>query len=97
MKDILNNLEIARNAALEAGNMLLNSKADLNKEKISSGKDIKLKADIEAEKFIKEYLLSKSNQPPAKSLRNSKSTDCCARALLESQVNNSEPVLSDGP
>ena len=63
MTDILNNLDIAKNAALEAGSMLLNLKADLNKEKISSGKDIKLKADIESERLIKEYLLSKSKIP----------------------------------
>jgi myo-inositol-1(or 4)-monophosphatase len=63
MTDILNNLEIAKNAALEAGNMLLNLKGDLNKENISSGKDIKLKADIEAEKLIKKYLQSKSDIP----------------------------------
>ena len=63
MTDILNNLEIAKNAALEAGNMLLNLKGDLNKENISSGKDVKLKADIEAEKLIKKYLQSKSDIP----------------------------------
>jgi myo-inositol-1(or 4)-monophosphatase len=63
MTDILNNLEIAKKAAIEAGNILLNLKAELNKENISSGKDIKLKADIEAEKLIKEYLLSQSNIP----------------------------------
>ena len=63
MTDILNNLEIAKKAAHEAGNILLNLKAELNKENTSSGKDIKLKADIEAEKLIKEYLLSKSDIP----------------------------------
>ena len=63
MTDILNNLEIAKNAAIEAGNILLNLKAELNKENISLGKDIKLKADIEAEKLIQEYLLSKSDIP----------------------------------
>jgi myo-inositol-1(or 4)-monophosphatase len=63
MTDILNNLEIAKNAALEAGRMLFNFKDDLNKENISSGKDIKLKADMEAEKLIKEYLLLKSDIP----------------------------------
>jgi len=63
MTDILNNLEIAKNAALEAGNMLLNLKGDLNKENISSGKDVKLKADIETEKLIKKYLQSKSDIP----------------------------------
>ena len=63
MIDILNNLEIAKNSALEAGEMLLNFKDELNKESISFGKDIKLKADIEAEKFIKEYLMLKSDIP----------------------------------
>ena len=63
MTDILNNLEIAKKAAIKAGNILLNLKAELNKENISSGRDIKLKADIEAEKLIQEYLLSKSDFP----------------------------------
>ena len=63
MTNILKNLEIAKKAAYEAGNILVNLKAELNKENISSGKDIKLKADIEAEKLIKEYLLSKSDIP----------------------------------
>ena len=49
MTDILNNLEIAKKIAIEAGNTLLNSRDDLNQENNSSGKDIKLKADIEAE------------------------------------------------
>ena len=63
MTDILNNLDIAKKAAHEAGNILVNLKAELNQENISSGKDIKLRADIEAEKLIKEYLLSKSDIP----------------------------------
>ena len=63
MVNILKNLEIAKKAAHEAGNILLNLKAELNEENISSGKDIKLKADIEAEKLIKDYLLSKSDIP----------------------------------
>jgi myo-inositol-1(or 4)-monophosphatase len=63
MTNILKNLEIAKKAAHEAGNILVNLKAELNKENTSSGKDIKLKADIEAEKLIKEYLLLKSDIP----------------------------------
>ena len=63
MTNILKNLEIAKKAAHEAGNILVNLKAELNKENTSSGKDIKLKADIEAEKLIKEYLLSKTDIP----------------------------------
>ncbi len=63
MADILKSLDIAKNAAREAGNILVNLKVELNEENISTGKDIKLKADIEAEKLIKEYLLSKSDIP----------------------------------
>jgi myo-inositol-1(or 4)-monophosphatase len=63
MTNILNNLEIAKNAAIEAGNILFNFKGDLNKENISSGKDVKLKADVEAEKLIKKYLQSKTDIP----------------------------------
>ena len=63
MSSILDNLEIAKKAAIEAGNMLLNSKNDLNQENISEGKDIKLAADTEAEILIKAYLSSKSDIP----------------------------------
>lgn len=63
MVDILQNLEIAKKATLRAGHILLECKNDLNKEKNSSGKDIKLKADIEAEKLIKEYISLHSEIP----------------------------------
>ena len=63
MTNILQNLKIAKKAAHEAGNILVNLKAELNEENISTGRDIKLKADIEAEKLIKEHLLTKSDIP----------------------------------
>ena len=63
MIDILNNLEIAKKAALKAGSILLRSKNDLNQLQTSSGRDIKLKADIEAEKLIKECISSFSDIP----------------------------------
>ena len=63
MIDILINLNLAKSAALEAGKILINSKTNLNIESASDGKDIKLKADIEAEEFIKRYISSKSNLP----------------------------------
>ncbi|MDA9143138.1 inositol monophosphatase family protein [Gammaproteobacteria bacterium] len=63
MIDILSYLEIAKKAATKVGDILLDLKTDLNQENNSSGKDIKLKADIEAEKLIKKYLLSKSDVP----------------------------------
>ena len=61
MIDILINLNLAKSAALEAGKILINSKTNLNIENTSDGKDIKLKADIEAEEFIKRHISSKSN------------------------------------
>ena len=63
MSNILDNLELAKNAAIKAGSMLLNSKTDLNQENTSDGKDIKLVADIEAETLIKAYLSSNSDIP----------------------------------
>ena len=63
MIDILINLNLAKSAALEAGKILINSKTNLNIENTSDGKDIKLKADIEAEEFIKRHISSKSNLP----------------------------------
>ena len=63
MSNILDNLELAKNAAIKAGSMLLNSKTDLNQENTSDGKDIKLVADIEAEILIKAYLSSNSDIP----------------------------------
>ena len=63
MSNTLDNLELAKNAAIEAGSMLLNSKTDLNQENTSDGKDIKLVADIEAEILIKAYLSSNSDIP----------------------------------
>ena len=46
MIDILKSLEIAKESASSAGKLLINSKKDLNFEKKSEGKDIKLKAKI---------------------------------------------------
>ena len=63
MIDILKSLEIAKESALSAGKLLINSKKDLNFEKSSEGKDIKLIADLEAENLIKKYISSHSSYP----------------------------------
>ena len=63
MIDILKNLDLAKVAAIEAGKILTSSKTYLNIEKASDGKDIKLKADIEAEEIIKNHISNKSNLP----------------------------------
>ena len=54
---------IAKRAAIEAGNILLNDKARLIEILSSTNKDIKLKADISAEEIIKEILKSESSFP----------------------------------
>lgn len=61
--DLHQQIEIAKNAAKEAGKALLNEKDSLNQSIFSSDKDIKLKADIEAENIIKSILEKKSSFP----------------------------------
>ena len=53
-------LDISTIAAKEAGSLLINSRVTLNKVNSSNGRDIKLEADIKAEKLIRE-ILSDSN------------------------------------
>lgn len=53
---------VAIKAAKEAGNLIINSRDTLNKINSESGRDIKLKVDIQAEKLIREILLH-SNIP----------------------------------
>tara|TARA_A100001015_G_scaffold62207_1_gene68599 strand:+ start:188 stop:937 length:750 start_codon:yes stop_codon:yes gene_type:complete len=54
-------LKIAKKAAVMAGNFLRENKNDLNKTIFSSNRDIKLQADIEAEKIIKDIINSDSS------------------------------------
>jgi myo-inositol-1(or 4)-monophosphatase len=56
-------LKTAKEAAIAAGEALLDKKESLNQAIFSSNKDIKLKADIVAENIIKELLNNKSNFP----------------------------------
>jgi len=62
-KSLNNELAIAKNAVLEAGNFLLKNKKTVNKVISSSHTDIKLKADILAEKAIKNIIEKESNYP----------------------------------
>jgi len=55
--EIENELLIAAKAARLAGLFLQENKKDINKVLSSTKKDIKLKADIEAENIIKKLLL----------------------------------------
>ncbi len=54
--DFSKELTIAKKAALEAGNFLNKNKNNLNKTISSTNRDIKLQADMEAEKIIKDIL-----------------------------------------
>jgi myo-inositol-1(or 4)-monophosphatase len=54
---------IAKRAAIEAGNILLNDKVRLIKIQSSTNKDIKLKADISSEEIIKDIIKSESSYP----------------------------------
>ena len=59
--DFNKELTIAKRAVLEAGNFLRNNKNNLNKTISSTNRDIKLQADIEAEKIIKDIINNNSN------------------------------------
>jgi myo-inositol-1(or 4)-monophosphatase len=61
--NIEDELKIAKIAAVKAGTLLLNKKNTLKKTIFSSSKDIKLEADVYAEKAIKDILLSMSRYP----------------------------------
>ena len=54
---------IARKASIEAGKILVNNKKDLNKAIFESSKDVKLEADVSAEKLIKAILAKESVYP----------------------------------
>ena len=54
-------LTIAKNAAVEAGNFLKKNKNNINITISSTNRDIKLQADIDAEKIIKDLIRKNSN------------------------------------
>jgi myo-inositol-1(or 4)-monophosphatase len=59
--DFSRELTIAKKAALEAGNFLKKNKDNLNNTISSTDRDIKLQADIEAEKIIKDIINNDSS------------------------------------
>jgi myo-inositol-1(or 4)-monophosphatase len=56
-------LNVAKKAALTAGEMLLNQKDTLNNSIFSSDRDVKLEADIAAENLIKDIIKNESSFP----------------------------------
>ena len=61
--DLFKEIKVAKKAAKDAGKLLTNCKNDLNQSIFTSNKDIKLRADIEAENLIKSILQGKSSFP----------------------------------
>ena len=57
MINIEKELDVAKKASEIAAALLKNYKNDLNEILSDEGRDVKLKADLESEKLIKEYLL----------------------------------------
>jgi myo-inositol-1(or 4)-monophosphatase len=63
LKGTINNLTLAKNAAIESGKFLLREKDKLVQRTNSNTKDVKLKADIESENIIKSIIASQSSYP----------------------------------
>ena len=61
--DLNRDIQTAKDAAKTAGKLLYENKKDLNKSIFSSDKDIKLKADVEAENLINSILTKESSFP----------------------------------
>ena len=60
MINIKQELEVAKRASEIAAALLIDNKDNINKILSNEGRDVKLKADLESEKLIKEYLLANS-------------------------------------
>ena len=61
--NIQKELNVAKKAALTAGEMLLNQKDTLNNSIFSSDRDVKLEADLAAESIIKNIIKNESSFP----------------------------------
>jgi myo-inositol-1(or 4)-monophosphatase len=63
LQNLSNEIHLAKKAAKESGNLLLNSKSEYNLRLNSNSKDTKLKADIESESLIKNIITENSSFP----------------------------------
>ena len=59
MIDIEKELENAKKASIGASKLLINERENVNKILSNEGRDVKLKADVESEKIIKDAGLKK--------------------------------------
>ena len=56
LQNLSNEINLAKRAAKEAGDLLVNNKSEYNQRLNSNSKDTKLKADIESEQIIKSII-----------------------------------------
>ena len=63
LEDLTNNIDLAKKAARESGNLLIQNKNEFNLRINSDSKDTKLKADVESEELIKTMISSESSFP----------------------------------
>ena len=63
LHNLSNEIHLAKKAAKESGNLLVNSKSKYNLRLNSNSKDTKLKADIESEGLIKNIISENSSLP----------------------------------
>ena len=63
LQNLSNEINLAKRAAKEAGDLLINNKSEYNQRLNSNSKDTKLKADIESENLIKSMITENSSFP----------------------------------
>ena len=63
LQNLGNEIKLAKNAARQSGDLLINKKSEYNLRLNSNSKDTKLKADIESESLIKSIISENSSFP----------------------------------
>ena len=63
LQNLSNEINLAKRAAKESGDLLVNNKSEYNQRLNSNSKDTKLKADIESEAIIKSIITENSSFP----------------------------------
>ena len=63
LQKLSNEIHLAKKAAKESGDLLINSKSEYNLRLNSNSKDTKLKADIKSEDLIKSIITENSSFP----------------------------------
>ena len=63
LQNLSNEINLAKRAAKESGDLLLNNRSEYNQRLNSNSKDTKLKADVESESLIKSIISENSSFP----------------------------------